>query len=136
MDEEFGIEELLDEFKDTLGQLVRKYGLEESNFIKRMRISVQGTSIRSILPNYVTYIEEGRRSGRKPPTEDIDEWLTEKGISTPSGISRESYVEAIATSIGQRGIAARPFLDDFLEAVIEIITEKIINGIFSKINKE
>ena len=43
MDEEFGIEELLDEFKDTLGQLVRKYGLEESNFIKRMRISGQGT---------------------------------------------------------------------------------------------
>lgn len=136
MNEEFEIEELLTEFQSTLAKIVRKYGLQESNFIKRMKISVRDNSIKVILPNYVKFVDEGRSSGRKPPIEDIVDWLNQKGISIPNGISQDSYASAIANSIGKKGIEARPFLDDFLEALITIISEKILNGIFDKINEE
>ncbi len=132
--EETSIEQLLEEFKDILSEVLKKYGLEESNLIKRMTISYDGTTVFFNFPDYVQYVENGRRSGRKPPVNKILEWMNDKKIGTPNGVSRESIAYAIATVIGKRGIKARPFLEDFTSATIDIISLNILSGIFDKLN--
>ncbi|MFI3249240.1 MAG: hypothetical protein R3Y39_08970 [Rikenellaceae bacterium] len=52
--------------------------------------------------NYAYYIEFGRKAGRMPPTDEIEQWLQKKGLS------HSAY--AVAKSIAQKGTEAKPFL--------------------------
>ena len=52
--------------------------------------------------NHIMTLETGRKPGKMPPTEPIQEWLQFRGINPPD-ISQESLAFLIARKIGREG---------------------------------
>lgn len=74
--------------------------------------------------NYAFYVEFGRRPGKRPPIRDIQRWVKRKGLAGRYGVKSRKRLGsksqrdkedlqlafAIANSIAQNGVKARPFL--------------------------
>ena len=58
---------------------------------------------------YAKYIEFGRRAGKRPPLQPLEDWVKKKGIeSDPKKIKGVAFV--VARKIGNVGIKKSPFL--------------------------
>ena len=57
---------------------------------KSIRFEVTNGTVLSIYGNdYIQFLENGRRPGKRPPTSVIRQWIDDKGI-IPDGISKDS----------------------------------------------
>jgi hypothetical protein len=52
--------------------------------------------------DYIQFLENGRRPGKRPPTSVIRQWIDDKGI-IPDGISKDSLAFLIARRMGEEG---------------------------------
>lgn len=87
---------------------------EETRFevvLNRQYNSQRLTSLKLVAPDYVYYIENGRRPGKQPPRSAIVEWLEVKNIQ-PQDISLESLAFLIARKIGRDGIEPKHIIKE------------------------
>lgn len=85
--------------------------LGSSDLLKDSRIDMADNIFFLIFPDYVEYVNSGRRPGAKmPPTDAIVNWCREKGIPTDN-----NTVWKIRQGIAKQGIAARPVIDMIFE---------------------
>lgn len=85
--------------------------LGSSDLLKDSRIDMTDNIFFLIFPDYVEYVNSGRRPGAKmPPTDAIVNWCREKGIPTDN-----NTVWKIRQGIAKQGIAARPVIDMIFE---------------------
>jgi hypothetical protein len=70
---------------------------------KSIRFEVTNGTVLSIYGNdYIQFLENGRRPGKRPPTSVILQWIDDKGI-IPDGISKDSLAFLIARRMGEEG---------------------------------
>ena len=114
-----------DEIKKTASKVVEEYrksltsfGLRDSNLYNNCSVDVEFNGnklqVSLFLEPYWKYVEYGRRPNQKrPPTEVIEKWITEKNICiTPDPRtnkipSTKSVAYVIARKIGRDGIPAK-----------------------------
>lgn len=65
------------------------------------RIDGDGLTIFSS-EKFFTVLETGRKPGRRPPRDVVEQWIDDKGI-TPEGTSKKSLAFLIARKIGEEG---------------------------------
>ena len=82
-----------------------------SDLLDDSRINIQNNFFLLVFPDYVEYINSGRRAGAKmPPSDAIIQWCREKGIPTDN-----NTIWKIRQGIAKQGIAARPVLDQIFD---------------------
>lgn len=98
---------------------------------------------------YATYVEFGRRPGKRPPIDAIKQWVDKKHLSDTYSIKnrqqsnrgkdykrrRDSMAWAIANSIAKKGTQAHPFLFPAFEAKKENVGKNIGREIAKLIKK-
>jgi hypothetical protein len=90
------------------------------------RLKVQGN-------DYIYYLQNGRKNGKRPPISVIRQWIDDKGIN-PTDISKDSLAFLIARRIGQEGTTI--FQAGGSDLVSGIFNETLQNSIeddFSKL---
>lgn len=136
----------------------RGTNLSQSNLVRLNRIRAEFTTDKAtiIMPQYVVYIEEGRRpsgnltsnkpeaqgalgfnefQNRRPPLRVILDQMRRKGIAAGRN---NSVVFAIMNAIAQRGIKGRPFVErainKYFSSAAGLLTEELYNQIIEQIN--
>lgn len=79
------------------------------------------------LNDYVTYVNSGRKAGKKfPPVEPIVKWAERRGLPTDN-----STIFLIRRAISRDGIKARPIVDKFFELMGDKWDEDWADKIFT-----
>ena len=82
----------------------KKYKLGSSKLNKDLDVRIQDNIFLLIMPDYVEYVNSGRRAGAKmPPIEAIANWCRSKGIP-----SDNQTIWKIRKSIAEDGTGATP----------------------------
>lgn len=90
---------------------MKQYGLGQSAVLDEARINISDNFFLLVFPDYIEYINSGRRANSKlPPYDAILNWCRQKGISTDN-----NTIWRIRQGIAKNGIAARPVLDMLFE---------------------
>lgn len=91
--------------------------------------------------DYIYYLENGRKPGKRPPIKVIRQWIDDKGI-TPKDISKDSLAYLIARRIGEEGstiyqAGGSDLLSSiFNESLKESIAEEFFQMVASEITSE
>ena len=96
---------LTEQLKDAIvNKPVTKYGaVNASGDLERsITYTVEGSTLTIWGNDYIYYLENGRKPGKRPPTAVIKRWIQEKGIQ-PTDISIDSLAFLIARKIGEEG---------------------------------
>lgn len=102
---------LQDELYIILEYTMKANKLGGSDLLDDSRINIQNNFFLLVFPDYVEYINSGRRAGAKmPPSDAIIQWCREKGIPTDN-----NTIWRIRQGIAKQGIAARPVLDQIFD---------------------
>ena len=96
---------------ETKDAIVRKpvtvYGVVNASGKLRdsVRYDLRDGVCRVYALDYIYYVEQGRKPGKRPPRKAIEQWITDKGI-IPDKISKQSLAYLIAKKIGEEGTTA------------------------------
>ena len=94
--------------KDDIQQKpITKYGVANASgrLKDSVRQEVSNNVLRIYALDYIFYVENGRKAGKRPPTAPIEQWITDKGLIL-EGISKKSLAYLIARKIGEEGTTA------------------------------
>jgi len=87
--------------------------------------------VRTML-QYGVYVDQGigRRPGKMPPVKPLMQWIKQKNISVPRGLSVESFAFAIANNIKKQGTnpAPKPFVEPAIKKVLGTDMQNIISN--------
>lgn len=111
---------------DALEAVLTAVDLRNSRIKKLSKVKVTEDTLTVELPDYATYVDEGRLAGKNPPVPVILKWLKRKRIKAPKGVTPTQFAYMIANTIGKEGVKAKPFIDNFAERM-EQITFKTVN---------
>ena len=123
----------------------------DSNASGRLRQSIKplettrtptSLTMRLGMEDYAEYVDGGRRRGKRPPVQAIEQWLIDKGIQTRTAkgqdpiTARRNKAQAIANAIGRRGIKPTKFIrnvwnQQLLDGISTELATKLGNRIFS-----
>ena len=84
---------------------VTKYGAMQSSGQMANSLNYKWDGRRLVIysnEKYFTVLEDGRKSGKQPPTSVIEKWLDDKPVAL-RGISKKSLAFLIARKIGKEG---------------------------------
>ena len=91
----------------------KKYKLGSSKLNKDLDVRIQDNIFLLIMPDYVEYVNSGRKAGAKmPPVEAIADWCRSKGIP-----SDNQTIWKIRKSIAEDGIKPKPILNMLFDLV-------------------
>ena len=126
---------LQDELYILIEYSMKQKGLGQSNLLNKAKINISDNIFLLIFPDYIDYVNSGRRPNAKmPPADAIINWCRQKGIPTDN-----NTVWKIRQGIAKQGIKARPVLDmifdlaenewmtDWSQRVFNEIIEELIN---------
>ena len=126
---------LQDELYILIEYSMKQKGLGQSNLLDKAKINISDNIFLLIFPDYIDYVNSGRRPNAKmPPADAIINWCRQKGIPTDN-----NTVWRIRQGIAKQGIKARPVLDmifdlaenewmtDWSQRVFNEIIEELIN---------
>ena len=126
---------LQDELYILIEYSMKQKGLGQSELLNKARINISDNLFLLIFPDYIDYVNSGRRPNAKmPPADAIINWCRQKGIPTDN-----NTVWKIRQGIAKQGIKARPVLDmifdlaenewmtDWSQRVFNEIIEELIN---------
>ena len=126
---------LQDELYILIEYSMKQQGLGQSDLLKKAKINISDNLFLLIFPDYIDYVNSGRRPNAKmPPADAIINWCRQKGIPTDN-----NTVWKIRQGIAKQGIKARPVLDmifdlaenewmtDWSQRVFNEIIEELIN---------
>lgn len=116
------IEKVLNDYLDNI-EKVYKQEADKYDYDIGNKISTDFTflnekyTIEINLPEYWKYIEDGRKPGKRPPTNEILKWTKKKNIRPKKGITDKQMVFLICRKIGRDGIKPKKLLDNTLDIV-------------------
>ena len=126
---------LQDELYILIEYSMKQKGLGQSDLLDKAKINISDNIFLLIFPDYIDYVNSGRRPNAKmPPADAIINWYRQKGIPTDN-----NTVWKIRQGIAKQGIKARPVLDmifdlaenewmtDWSQRVFNEIIEELIN---------
>ena len=126
---------LQDELYILIEYSIKQKGLGQSDLLDKAKINISDNIFLLIFPDYIDYVNSGRRPNAKmPPADAIINWCRQKGIPTDN-----NTVWKIRQGIAKQGIKARPVLDmifdlaenewmtDWSQRVFNEIIEELIN---------
>ena len=126
---------LQDELYILIEYSMKQKGLGQSDLLNKAKINISDNLFLLIFPDYIDYVNSGRRPNAKmPPADAIINWCRQKGIPTDN-----NTVWRIRQGIAKQGIKARPVLDmifdlaenewmtDWSQRVFNEIIEELIN---------
>ena len=109
----------------ALDTVLTQIDLKNSRIKRLTKIKTTDDTVTVDLPDYATYVDQGRKAGKQPPVTDIVKWLKRKRIKAPEGVTPLKFAYMIAAQIGAKGIKARPFIDQFADDLEEITFKTI-----------
>lgn len=119
------IKQTIDALEAALKDTFKRVDLDGSNLAKRTEIDVrpstEGLTVSVTAPDYIFYVDKGRRPGKKPPVKDILAWIKDKNIPTSGGITQEQLAFAISNSISRDGVRGKDFLDRLRVEIRQIL---------------
>lgn len=121
-------ESLIRNIHTVFAAILRKKDLGNSKLRKELEVSVKNLEMIASMPDYSEYVDKGRRPGKMPPVNDILEWMSDNRISVP-GIPNRSLAFAISKSIANKGIKARPFIEEFTDQIILLMERQLSESI-------
>ena len=126
---------LQDELYILIEYSMKQKGLGQSDLLNKAKINISDNIFLLIFPDYIDYVNSGRRPNAKmPPADAIINWCRQKGIPTDNNTDWR-----IRQGIAKQGIKARPVLDmifdlaenewmtDWSQRVFNEIIEELIN---------
>ena len=126
---------LQDELYILIEYSMKQKGLGQSDLLDKAKINISDNLFLLIFPDYIDYVNSGRRPNAKmPPADAIINWCRQKGIPTDN-----NTVWKLRQGIAKQGIKARPVLDmifdlaenelmtDWSQRVFNEIIEELIN---------
>ena len=125
-------------------ELIRAGKKDTGNLINSIEYNVldtvDGVLLELNAPEYLKYIDEGRRpNSKQPPISAIIPWVRRKGIVVQGAKNERQSAFVIARAIGKNGIRPLNFLKPTIERVIknkqELIRKMSEDDILNILNK-
>lgn len=139
--------DFLGKLQNVIIKILDTIFLLDSNLYKSIEVSVDANNNLYIkLPEYSTFVDAGRKSGKMPPYNDILDWVNKNITKRKEGrrdsknsinndsnsteITNESIAWAITKSIANRGLKARPFIDKLKAEIADLYILEINNNTY------
>lgn len=90
--------------------------------------TVNGLVLKIIADDYLKFVDEGRRPGKRPPQKAILKWVEQRGIKIKKQTSSQTAF-VIARSIGKKGIKPTNVLKKTQQAIFRNIQALASRGI-------
>lgn len=138
------------EFEALKNELIAKYdelGMRASGrWAESLSVSVSQNGAEILQEAYGEQLENGRKPGKQPPSEAIEQWIKDKGIATrlENGMTISSLAFLIARKIGREGwnrqqhggteLISSVVTPERIQQIIDIIGESQLNEFTLKIS--
>lgn len=128
------------EFELLKQDLIKAYdakGMRASgNFAETLEVKVQGLTAQLWGEDYAQQLETGRKSGKFPPINAIEQWIKDKGIANQiqGQISISSLAFLIARKIAQSGWKREKY--GGVELISEVVTDVRMQKIIDEVGVE
>jgi hypothetical protein len=119
--------QLLSEDKVATGQLINSLDYEVLD-------TVNGLVLKILADDYLTFVDKGRRPGKRPPQKVIQKWVENRGIKIQKQTSSQTAF-IIARSIGKKGIKPTNVLKKTQESIFNNIQTLVSKGIQLDVNE-
>lgn len=123
--------------KDDLIKAYDAKGMRASGkFAETLEVKVQGLTAQLWGEDYSQQLETGRKAGRFPPTDAIEQWIKDKGIANriQGEISISSLAFLIARKIARNGWKREEH--GGVELISEVVTDARIQKIIDEVGAE
>jgi hypothetical protein len=130
--------------KEVVQELIRAGKKDTGNLVNSIEYNVletvDGVLLKINAPEYLKYIDEGRRpNSKQPPISAIIPWVRRKGIVVQGAKNERQSAFVIARAIGKNGIRPLNFLQPTIERVLknkqELIRKMSEDDILNILNK-
>lgn len=131
---------LEEEFALLKIDLIKKYdelGMRASgNWANSLEVQVKGFSATLTGEKYSEQLEFGRKSGKQPPSEAIEQWIRDKGLSNriEGNISISSLAYLIARKIAREGWKRDGY--GGVELISQVVTPERMQSIIDRVTTE
>jgi hypothetical protein len=98
---------------------------------KKFKVTLNNKELNVSIPGYYTYVDKGRKKGKRPPIKPIIDWVKRNKLEIPDGSSVESIAFAVANSIANDGLKPRPFIEE-LQLEIGMQTRNYLVNVMNK----
>jgi hypothetical protein len=113
--------QLISEDKVATGNLINSLDYEVLE-------TVNGLVLKILADDYLKFVDEGRRPGKRPPQKAIQKWVESKGIKIKKQTPAQTAF-VIGRSIGKKGIKPTNVLKKTQESIFKNIQTLISKGI-------
>lgn len=123
--------------KDDLIKAYDAKGMRASGkFAETLEVKVQGLTAQLWGEDYSQQLETGRKSGRFPPIDAIEQWIKDKGIANriQGQISISSLAFLIARKIANEGWKRQEY--GGVELISSVVTDERIQKIIDEVGAE
>ena len=123
--------------KDDLIKAYDAKGMRASGkFAETLEVKVQGLTAQLWGEDYSQQLETGRKSGRFPPIDAIEQWIKDKGIANKiqGQISISSLAFLIARKIAKEGWKRQEY--GGVELISSVVTDERIQKIIDDVGAE
>lgn len=123
--------------KDDLIKAYDAKGMRASGkFADSLEVKVQGLTAQLWGEDYAQQLETGRKSGRFPPIDAIEQWIKDKGIANKiqGQISISSLAFLIARKIANEGWKREEY--GGVELISSVVTDERIQKIIDEVGAE
>jgi hypothetical protein len=123
--------------KDDLIKAYDAKGMRASGkFAETLEVKVQGLTAQLWGEDYSQQLETGRKSGRFPPIDAIEQWIKDKGIANKiqGQISISSLAFLIARKIANEGWKRQEY--GGVELISSVVTDERIQKIIDEVGAE
>lgn len=131
---------LKEEFDLIKLDLIKKYdelGMRASgDWASSLEVQVRGLSARLVGVKYSEQLEFGRRAGKQPPSEAIEQWIRDKGLMNriQGKISISSLAFLIARKIKREGWKRQGY--GGVELISQVATPERIQAIIDRVTSD
>lgn len=128
------------EFELLKNDLIKAYdakGMRASGkFAESLEVKVQGLTAQLWSEDYAQQLETGRKSGKFPPINAIEQWIKDKGIANriEGQISISSLAFLIARKIANEGWKRQEY--GGVELISSVVTDERIQKIIDEVGAE
>lgn len=119
-------------------QLVSDDKVATGNLINSLDYEVlqvaNGLILQILADDYLTFVDKGRKPGKRPPQKAIQKWVENRGIKIKGQSSKQTGF-LIARSIGKKGIKPTNVIKKTQQALFNNVQTLISKGIQLDINE-
>ena len=140
------VKQSVDDINKVIESVFNFVGLKDSELLKKIQIEVRQNadlSISVVAPEYITFVDNGRKAGKMPPFKNVYEWVLKnrnklKSDSKSSGRNgddgnEDNYLKsvtyAIMKNIALKGTKGYFFMDKLAKEIFDLIFASISKDI-------